>query len=74
MKLKNASLRRFFITSPDQLMDLFVKDRWDSKENGAENSTTDRMYFDRNGTLKLNTNNIEVRQAFAKNVEMLSKK
>ncbi len=67
-------LRRFLaFTTPDGIMDLMVENRWDSAAVSAVNSE-DSVCFDRNGTMKINPNNADVKKSFEHNIEALTAK
>lgn len=71
-----VSLKKFLksISEPDRVMDLFVKNRWDTRENPAGGETSERYYFDRSGALRINLNNKDVQNAIAHNVRVLAEK
>ena len=62
------------LATPDRIMNILVSNRWDTKENPAENSVTDAYFFDRSGTLKINPHNESVQNAFVYNINALSSK
>lgn len=62
------------LATPDGLMDILVSNRWDTKENPAENSATEAYFFDRSGTLKINPRNENVQKAYIYNIKALSSK
>lgn len=62
------------LATPDRIMDILVSNRWDTKENPAENSATEAYFFDRSGTLKINPHNESVQNAFNYNINALSSK
>lgn len=62
------------VSEPDRVMDLFVKNRWDTRENPAGGETSERYYFDRSGALRINLNNKDVQNAIAHNVRVLAEK
>lgn len=71
-----VSIKKFLkaISEPDRVMDLFVKNRWDTRENPAGGEISERYYFDRSGALRLNLNNKDVQSAIAHNVRVLAAK
>ncbi|MCS3401429.1 hypothetical protein C7434_3737 [Pantoea sp. PNA 14-12] len=70
------NLKKFIkaASEPDRIMDLFVKNRWDTRENPAGGETSERYYFDRSGALRINLNNKDVQSAIAHNVRVLAEK
>jgi len=62
------------ISEPERLMDLFVKNRWDTRENPAGGESSERYYFDRSGALRINLKNKDVQNAIAHNMRVLAEK
>jgi len=60
------------LVTPGRFMDFWVKDRWDTPEKPAADTAVEPYFYDRSGALKLNTKNTDVRNAFARNVAILS--
>ncbi|MCX3308322.1 hypothetical protein ORN12_04770 [Pantoea vagans] len=56
------------VSEPERLMDLFVKNRWDTRENPAGGESSERYYFDRSGALRINLKNKDVQNAIAHNM------
>ncbi|WP_064573956.1 hypothetical protein [Hafnia paralvei] len=70
------SVKRFLsrLATPDKIMDIWVRDRWDTKDNPAVDSNAEPYFFDRSGTLKINPLNESVQKAFSYNINALSSK
>ncbi|MGC0785686.1 hypothetical protein WKH27_12255 [Pantoea agglomerans] len=62
------------VSEPERLMDLFVKNRWDTRENPAGGESSERYYFDRSGALRINLKNKDVQNAIAHNMRVLAEK
>jgi len=62
------------VSEPERLMDLFVKNRWDTRENPAGGESSERYYFDRSCALRINLKNKDVQNAIAHNMRVLAEK
>ncbi|CUZ74046.1 Uncharacterised protein [Serratia marcescens] len=62
------------LATPDRIMDVAVRNRWDTKDNPASDNSLEPYYFDRSGALKINPRNEEVQKAFLYNINALSTK
>ncbi|WP_337037011.1 hypothetical protein [Pantoea agglomerans] len=71
-----VNLKKFLktVSEPERLMDLFVKNRWDTRENPAGGESSERYYFDRSGALRINLKNKDVQNAIAHNMRVLAEK